>query len=280
MAITKYAVYMYPEIVEAGYPQVYDVPLDHCHVLSDHGVLIPQWISELTDDRSKFWSKRIAAVESTCGTSDAGRIVYDRLTAFAPTSLVIAGPKVLYRCTPKETPDSKVAWFLLGAHSPSVVSDDSHTVGHSKALRDAHFLSSLLFGFHEDYPPCGGHWLDSSDPHSLLTESYVAGLFGEYRLTARWDPSLQLFIAGDGDALVMNMQGEWGWWESGSTDVIRSMGDGMSSLAQIFGQHLDALVELASVEDVAIGFDSRRCKSYLKNGFIRLFEGGQPFNEK
>lgn len=233
--ITRYELEMPPELIAFGYPRAYEIPIEDCGILPECGITAPPWCIDIIADRESAWSDRVNIVESD--EIAFIRSLSEQLKRFAVHSIVVSGSDVYCKCVCGSPAEPQNSFFLIRerrSFSDVLVALPRRE---QSFFRDACVLSGFLFGFREDFPPSGGHWVDLANEQSLFTDEYVSGNFGCFELTSRWNPALKVFSARNGDALVINRVGEWGWWLAGSEDEIDCAGRGMCSLATAIGDY-------------------------------------------
>lgn len=247
-ALRSYEVWMPQEILECGYGRVYEIELEEADVFMECGIAVPQWVREFHRKPRQAWDERI---QSPSLFSKVGDVLSGRLLEFVPKSIVFSGEQFHCRCTPRR--NAKSFGILFGEIRTLADVLVALPEGMRDRFRDVCELSAFFSGFREWYPPPGGHWLDLTGEQSVFTDEYVNGNFGDFELTERWNPSVKVFGAGNGDALVFNQLNEWGWWPGGSPKAIVPSGGSLNDFVEVYDRYL---TRLASSSSRVIGFDS------------------------
>jgi len=248
-ALDPYEVWIAPEILEDGYDRVYEIPLDEYQILFDLGIEMPKWFGTLIENPTQAWSERISSQKTT---DEASKLIACQLAQFVPVAIVACGSELHCRCASNQRLDA-ASFFLKELRDPD---DYLNALPENErvSFREVCHVSAFLHGFRESYPPQGGQWSRINSKPLLITDEYVHGSFGDFELTDRWNPSLLVFTASNGDSLMVNRCNEWGWWRCGSEDPITLAGESCLSFAHSFNQYLAGLVGRTNVESPA--FDS------------------------
>lgn len=211
----KHAPFLVPafeEFEELGYPPNYEIPLarltDDLLIAAD----APSWCHKALKDPEQAWRERIAVAADEI---DPVRHFASEFRQYEPVSLVFSRGNAWWRATHPEMDD----WILLGPRGSTDESTPGISASEANRFADTLCLSTYLRGYREDIPPSGG-MIEEPGDNVLLRSQELVQDFGDFALGEAWDPLMRLFTARNGDLLIVNLQGQCGWWEAGSESGI------------------------------------------------------------
>jgi hypothetical protein len=214
----SYAVWIPEEILEAGYPPVYEVPFAELSDDIADALGYPEWCRTVRADPEVGWAQRITIDPEA---SNAERSVASEFRKYIPVALTVCDGTALWTVGHKDEPRGPDR-FYLGARANFTNVERKLCAAGFRQCRELVRLFELLSGFREDYPPSGGHFNAPDDAYSWLTEDYIDGNFGDFSLGEEWNPCVKFFTSRGGDSLLVNRASACGWWPAGSDTPIET----------------------------------------------------------
>ncbi|MFN0051476.1 MAG: hypothetical protein ACKV0T_04750 [Planctomycetales bacterium] len=215
-AKSRYVVTRRGGYVGAKDPPVYVFPLCDTDATQVERLTANVFAANLINNAEAAWKDRLGEKTSISAAESA---LIKEWSTYRPVAIVESAGQIWWKCVPRVSPLPE-EYFLLGARTGSDgICARLEKAGFSDARELAHFVD-LMSGYREEFPAIDGTVPDWDTDHWMLEEAKLLSFLGDFRLGAKWDPSFILFSAACGDVLVVNRQGQCGWWADGTDDGI------------------------------------------------------------
>lgn len=108
-------------------------------------------------------------------------------------------------------------------------------------------LLQVLSGWYEMLPGIGAWAIDIRDPKAVVAAGVVERVYGIDPLPQDWEPCCMLFHASTSEPIIMNSQGQFGWWRWKSSDPVKLIAASAWELEEYLLPYFEAIVEGKSV---------------------------------